>query len=142
MEPPLGYSCRACGFSLWVPVAHLEVSSVGFYDDERFPGRCLVALRDHHEHLAHLPPDITNAFIADVQAVGRALETALQPVRVNYAVLGNVEPHVHAHVIPRSDDEPKPHRTPWEHPRPPARLAEGRAEALATLLREALTARS
>ena len=30
------------------------------------------------------------------------------PVRINYAIFGNVEPALHAHVIPRYRTEPEP----------------------------------
>ncbi len=47
--------------------------------------------------------------------VGRALETHLQPVKLNYDLLGNSLPHLHAHVIPRYADDPKPG---WPFPFP------------------------
>ena len=38
-------------------------------------------------------------------------------VRINYAIYGNVEPALHAHVIPRYADEPEALRTaqPWAY---------------------------
>jgi diadenosine tetraphosphate (Ap4A) HIT family hydrolase len=34
--------------------------------------------------------------------------------RINYAVLGNVIPHVHAHVVPRYGlEDPAPGQAPW-----------------------------
>jgi diadenosine tetraphosphate (Ap4A) HIT family hydrolase len=37
------------------------------------------------------------------------------PVRINYAIFGNVEPALHAHVIPRYRSEPEAMQTahPW-----------------------------
>ncbi len=39
------------------------------------------------------------------------------PLRINYAIFGNVEPALHAHVIPRYRHEPEPLRTqhPWAY---------------------------
>jgi diadenosine tetraphosphate (Ap4A) HIT family hydrolase len=47
--------------------------------------------------------------------VGRAIEAALRPVKVNYDLLGNSLPHLHTHVIPRYADDPKPG---WPFPFP------------------------
>jgi catechol 2,3-dioxygenase-like lactoylglutathione lyase family enzyme/diadenosine tetraphosphate (Ap4A) HIT family hydrolase len=54
-------------------------------------------------------------FLADMGALGDALLAATGAVRVNYAILGNVDPALHAHVIPRYADEPEETRTahPW-----------------------------
>jgi len=39
------YRCATCGFELHHPIATLSVSALGLYDDARFPGRCILALR-------------------------------------------------------------------------------------------------
>jgi len=49
MGVTVGYECDQCRFDLWLPVASLFVSELGFYDDARFPGRCILAFRDHAE---------------------------------------------------------------------------------------------
>ena len=46
---------------------------------------------------------------------GRRLERHLLPVKVNYDILGNSLPHLHAHVIPRYADDPRPG---WPFPFP------------------------
>lgn len=139
MPEPTPYRCSRCDFELWIPVASLDVSEVGFYNDRRFPGRCLVVLRDHHEHLASMPESTYLSFSRDVRRVGSSLHEAVGAHRVNYAVLGNTEPHVHAHVIPRgaSGDE-KLHRTPWEHPEPKSEMSKDRVTAIIRRLRESL----
>jgi diadenosine tetraphosphate (Ap4A) HIT family hydrolase len=49
--------------------------------------------------------------------VGRRIEQRLEPrpVKLNYDILGNSLPHLHAHVIPRYADDPKPG---WPFPFP------------------------
>ena len=51
----------------------------------------------------------------EVLEAGRRIERALEPVKLNYDVLGNMLPHLHAHVIPRYADDPKPG---WPFPFP------------------------
>jgi diadenosine tetraphosphate (Ap4A) HIT family hydrolase len=51
----------------------------------------------------------------EVLRVGRALESHLQPVKLNYELLGNSLPHLHTHVMPRYADDPRPG---WPFPFP------------------------
>ena len=46
---------------------------------------------------------------------GRRIERCLQPVKLNYDILGNSLPHLHTHVMPRYADDPKPG---WPFPFP------------------------
>ncbi len=56
-------------------------------------------------------------FLADMAALGDALLFATGAVRINYAIYGNQDPALHAHVIPRYPDEPEELRTkhPWAY---------------------------
>jgi diadenosine tetraphosphate (Ap4A) HIT family hydrolase len=55
------------------------------------------------------------AYWLEVLRVGRALETHLEPVKMNYDLLGNSLPHLHTHVLPRYADDPRPG---WPFPFP------------------------
>jgi diadenosine tetraphosphate (Ap4A) HIT family hydrolase len=54
-------------------------------------------------------------FLADMAMVGDALIEVLDAVRINYAIFGNVDPALHAHLFPRRRTEPDATRTaqPW-----------------------------
>lgn len=56
-------------------------------------------------------------FLLDVARLGDALLKLTGAARINYAILGNQEPALHAHVIPRFADEPERLRTshPWAY---------------------------
>jgi diadenosine tetraphosphate (Ap4A) HIT family hydrolase len=110
------WRCDTCGFDLWKPLARLSVSTLGFYDDARFPGRCILTLNAHFDHLIDVPLEISSAFMADMQSAGRAIDDVVAPERINFAVLGNTVAHVHCHIIPRLASDPTPTRPPWEHP--------------------------
>jgi diadenosine tetraphosphate (Ap4A) HIT family hydrolase len=45
-------------------------------------------------------------FLLDMAHLGDALLRTTSPVRINYAIFGNVDPALHAHVIPRYRSEP------------------------------------
>ena len=56
-------------------------------------------------------------FLADMATLGDALLEVTAAVRINYALFGNLEPALHAHVFPRYADEPVALRTqqPWAY---------------------------
>jgi diadenosine tetraphosphate (Ap4A) HIT family hydrolase len=56
-------------------------------------------------------------FMVDMARLGDALLKVTNALRINYAILGNVEPALHAHVIPRYADEPEAQRLahPWTY---------------------------
>ncbi|MFI4928297.1 MAG: HIT family protein, partial [Burkholderiales bacterium] len=47
------------------------------------------------------------AFLSDMSRLGDALLKVTGALRINYAIFGNQEPALHAHVIPRYLDEPE-----------------------------------
>jgi diadenosine tetraphosphate (Ap4A) HIT family hydrolase len=56
-------------------------------------------------------------FLNDMSRIGDALLKVTEAARVNYAIFGNKEPALHAHVVPRYADEPQELRaeTPWAY---------------------------
>jgi diadenosine tetraphosphate (Ap4A) HIT family hydrolase len=58
-----------------------------------------------------------STYLQDVARLGDAVLKLTGAARINYAILGNQEPALHAHVIPRYTDEPDKLRTshPWSY---------------------------
>jgi diadenosine tetraphosphate (Ap4A) HIT family hydrolase len=50
-------------------------------------------------------------FLRDMSRLGDALLRVTACKRINYEILGNLEPALHAHVVPRYADEPPDHRS-------------------------------
>ena len=80
-------------------------------------------------------------YLADMARLGDAVLQVTGAERINYEILGNVEPALHAHVIPRFADEPSEGRRTaiWFHDwtvAPPYDAARDRplAEAIARVL--------
>lgn len=133
--------CTECGFELWnpIPTSELEVTDLSLYDDVRFPGRCILRLRQHEERLEQLDSAVATAFMADVQRAVRALSMVTGSERINVAILGNAVPHLHAHLIPRYPErESKPMNSPWDDPRPKAALSETEKQRLMSEIELAL----
>jgi diadenosine tetraphosphate (Ap4A) HIT family hydrolase len=68
-------------------------------------------------HLNALGSEQRMQFLLDMTRLGDALLKVTGAVRINYAVFGNLEPVLHAHVIPRYAEEPEALRTqhPWAY---------------------------
>jgi diadenosine tetraphosphate (Ap4A) HIT family hydrolase len=64
-----------------------------------------------------LTPEKRVQFLLDMSRLGDALMRTTSPLRINYAIFGNLEPALHAHVIPRYRTEPDHLRTqqPWAY---------------------------
>jgi diadenosine tetraphosphate (Ap4A) HIT family hydrolase len=49
-------------------------------------------------------------FFQDLVRAARALDRVFAPVKMNINLLGNLVPHLHAHLVPRYYDDPAPGR--------------------------------
>jgi diadenosine tetraphosphate (Ap4A) HIT family hydrolase len=108
------YHCSECGFQLPSVISQMESGPLAHFSDRTFAGRCVLALNEHAEHLEELSPEILTKLILDVRKAGRAIRSVTGATRMNYAILGNVAPHIHVSLIPRGG----PHDldragTPW-----------------------------
>lgn len=80
-------------------------------------------------------------FLLDMSLVGDALLEVTGALRINYAIFGNLEPALHAHIVPRYAHEPPALRTqhPWAYDWDAAEVFDPRACAdLALALRRTL----
>jgi diadenosine tetraphosphate (Ap4A) HIT family hydrolase len=75
------------------------------------PDPCVASLND-------LEPQKRAAYLCDMALVGDALLEASGAFRINYAICGNSDPALHAHIVPRYQSEPKQYRKnhPWSYP--------------------------
>lgn len=84
-------------------------------DHQYFPGYCVVIARTHIREMHHLPKEEAGAIFSDVLAVGRKVEEAFKCHKMNYVSLGNVDEHLHWHVIPRYLTDPDHKDHPWKN---------------------------
>jgi diadenosine tetraphosphate (Ap4A) HIT family hydrolase len=75
-------------------------------DPQVLAGYCLLLPDPVVPHLNALEPALQQVFLADMARIGQAAQEITGAVRINYAIFGNVEPALHAHVFPRYADEP------------------------------------
>jgi diadenosine tetraphosphate (Ap4A) HIT family hydrolase len=75
-------------------------------DPQVLRGYCLLLPDPVVPHLNAMAPAAQQAFLADMARIGQAAQEITGAMRINYAIFGNVEPALHAHVFPRYADEP------------------------------------
>jgi diadenosine tetraphosphate (Ap4A) HIT family hydrolase len=86
-------------------------------DPQVLQGYCLLLPDPVVPHLNAMAVDAQAAFLADMAHLGQAVQELTGAVRINYAMFGNLEPALHAHVFPRFETEPAEFRTahPWAY---------------------------
>jgi diadenosine tetraphosphate (Ap4A) HIT family hydrolase len=84
-------------------------------EQQVFPGYCLLLPDPVVPHLNALQGSARAQFLGDMARIGDVLMRLKAALRINYAVFGNVEPALHAHIFPRLSSEPETLRTlqPW-----------------------------
>jgi diadenosine tetraphosphate (Ap4A) HIT family hydrolase len=105
--------CRAADYP--ARVARMRSGWVVMGERQVFAGYCLLLPDPVVPHLNALVAESREQFLSDMARVGDAILTVTSALRINYALFGNVEPALHAHVFPRFADEPAATRTaqPW-----------------------------
>jgi diadenosine tetraphosphate (Ap4A) HIT family hydrolase len=83
-------------------VARVASGWVVLGDVQFLPGYCVLLADPVVPSLNDLAPAARAAFLADMARVGAA--------RINYEILGNSEPELHAHIFPRFATEPEDKR--------------------------------
>ncbi len=85
---------------------------------QRLRGYCILLADPIVPTLNHLSGGARAQFLADMGAAGDAVASVVKPLRLNYEMLGNLDPTLHAHVVPRHADEPESLRTKaiWLYP--------------------------
>jgi len=90
--------------SLMTYVADLRVSKLYLLREQTYYGRCVVAYNGHNVELADLSSEDASLFMEDVRQVGRAVNKAVTPAKVNYGMYSDLLPHLHVHVVPKQKD--------------------------------------
>ena len=124
-------------------IARLPTGWAVMGDPQVLAGYCLLLPDPVVPHLNAFSPDMQAAFLADMARLGQAVLELTGAVRINYALFGNLEPALHAHVFPRFADEPGALRAanPWGYDWAAARRFDPAVDgALQAAVRERLAA--
>jgi diadenosine tetraphosphate (Ap4A) HIT family hydrolase len=105
--------CRAADYP--AAVARVRSGWVVMGERQVLTGYCLLLPDPVVPHLNALACEVRAQFLSDMALVGDALLAVTAALRINYAIFGNVDPALHAHIFPRHATEPESTRTaqPW-----------------------------
>jgi diadenosine tetraphosphate (Ap4A) HIT family hydrolase len=105
--------CRAA--QLNAAIAKLPSGWAVMGERQVLPGYCLLLPDPVVPHLNALHGLARAQFLFDMVLLGDVLLAITAAARINYAIYGNVDPALHAHVFPRDSAEPENTRTaqPW-----------------------------
>jgi diadenosine tetraphosphate (Ap4A) HIT family hydrolase len=87
-------------------VARVPSGWVVMGEQQVLPGYCLLLPDPVVPDLNALAGVARSRFLTDLAVVGDALLALTAAIRINYAIFGNVEPALHAHLFPRLPSEP------------------------------------
>jgi diadenosine tetraphosphate (Ap4A) HIT family hydrolase len=79
-------------------------------DSQFLPGYTLLLADPVVESLNDMTKETRSVFLEEMACVGDALLRCTDAYRVNYEILGNLDPALHAHIFPRYMSEPKEKR--------------------------------
>jgi diadenosine tetraphosphate (Ap4A) HIT family hydrolase len=98
-----------------VPVADWPLAQLRLKDDARFHWLLLVPRRPGAVELTDLAEDDYLQLNAEVLAANRLLQEVVRPDKINMAMLGNVVPQMHVHVVGRFASDPAWPDAIWCH---------------------------
>jgi diadenosine tetraphosphate (Ap4A) HIT family hydrolase len=79
-------------------------------DVQFLPGYCLLLAGPVVPSLNDLSRQARAQFLDDMVRIGDAILKTTDSFRINYEILGNSEPELHAHILPRYESEPEERR--------------------------------
>ncbi|MCL5433120.1 MAG: HIT family protein [Patescibacteria group bacterium] len=112
---------KSCGICSWIkelptsPFLIKEFSSgyavISKY--QYYKGYTLFLYKEHVIELHELSAKRRNIFLDEMSQVAKAVYHVVRPDKLNYELLGNTEPHMHWHIIPRYKTEKEFQRPIW-----------------------------
>ena len=108
-----GKGCPFCGTradddGFNIRIADFSVSTLYLDRDQTYPFYSVLIFKKRHVTGLEQLTDVENlAFAQDLKRAAQAISTASGAPHMNYASLGNVIPHLHYHIIPRTPEDPR-----------------------------------
>jgi len=86
-------------------IAELKSCYVILGDQQFYRGYCVLFAKLHATELYLMPADSARLLADEMRLVAEAIAAVVKPWKMNYECLGNSEPHVHWHLLPRQSTE-------------------------------------
>ena len=108
-----GTNCPFCAprpseNQFWSLVTTLSVSSLYLHKIQTYRGYAVLIFDPRHvNRLSELSSPECASYCNDLHVAQRAIEQTMKPDHVNVAALGNQISHLHWHIIPRYESDPR-----------------------------------
>ena len=99
-------------------ICSLPSGNLFLADMQHLRGYCILSAIPEVASINDLPITQRTEFLLDMALVGDTLMQLTGAYRINYAIFGNSQPILHAHIVPRFLSEPEEflHNQPWSYP--------------------------
>jgi diadenosine tetraphosphate (Ap4A) HIT family hydrolase len=86
-------------------IGSLDLSDILLMNDSRYPWIILVPRIENAVDITNLSETERAVFVEEINFVADAIKKQYQPDRINIAMLGNVVPQLHCHIIARFETD-------------------------------------
>ena len=94
-------------------VAELETGYIVLADQQLYRGYTIFLSKQHKNELHEMGKETRQRFLNEMSQVAESVYRAFKPRKLNYELLGNRDPHLHWHLIPRYKDDKEPRKPIW-----------------------------
>ena len=124
--------------ALMIEIMKLKSSTLYLFRDQKNRGRCVLKFNDHKTDLSQLTDEEYALFSKELRAVSKALMALFKPDKINYAIYGDLVPHLHVHIVPKRKDGPQ-WGSPFSYSVPKKILSEEEYRGLISSIKEEVT---
>ena len=94
-------------------IKELKESYAVLNEHQFYPGYCVLWLKQHHREMHDLSPEVQQGLMQDLMWMTKHIHTEFKAWKMNHASYGNQCPHIHWHIIPRYESDPRHKSCPW-----------------------------
>jgi len=113
-------NCLICERIDWIKndknpyfVKEMKSGYIVLGDYQFYEGYTLFLSKTHTDELHKLDKSMRSQFLEDMATTAEAVYRAFNPKKMNYELLGNTDSHLHWHIFPRYENDPKPRTAIW-----------------------------
>jgi diadenosine tetraphosphate (Ap4A) HIT family hydrolase len=89
---------------LMIEICDLKTSTLFLFKEQSYPGRCVVAYKDHVNELFEISEEDRNLFMLDVAHVAKTMKKLFSPAKINYGAYSDKLAHLHFHIVPKYEE--------------------------------------
>jgi len=91
-------------------IGRLQISQLRLMRNQYIPGYAVLICTRHVQEPYHLDAGEQARFFEDLMRAAQAIDHVFKPTKMNFQLLGNLVPHLHAHLAPRYYGDAAPGR--------------------------------